>query len=130
MAVRYFLSAPTLILNSSSSEREKPSHRLFVHASNSKISINNNTITTTFNHLGTRSASNIKLKVFEDRSKGIVCYKDENGEITCEGYDEGPRFSQQFPSFSYRSRDREIIELLERCCFHMADAADQFNPAE
>ncbi|CAI9114499.1 OLC1v1015237C1 [Oldenlandia corymbosa var. corymbosa] len=31
-------------------------------------------------------------KVFEDASKGIVCYRDENGEITCEGIDEGPRF--------------------------------------
>lgn len=34
-------------------------------------------------------------QVFEDESKGIVCYEDANGEVICEGYDEGPRFSQQ-----------------------------------
>ncbi|MQL80206.1 hypothetical protein Taro_012656 [Colocasia esculenta] len=30
-------------------------------------------------------------KVFEDQALGIVCYKDEHGEVICEGYDEGPR---------------------------------------
>lgn len=39
-------------------------------------------------------------QVFEDRSAGIVCYKDENGDITCEGYDEGPRFHQKISTFS------------------------------
>lgn len=31
--------------------------------------------------------------VFEDM--GIICYKDEKGEMVCEGYDEGPRYSRQ-----------------------------------
>lgn len=31
--------------------------------------------------------------VFEDM--GIICYKDEKGEMVCEGYDEGPRYSKQ-----------------------------------
>ncbi|KAJ8557766.1 hypothetical protein K7X08_004532 [Anisodus acutangulus] len=44
------------------------------------------------------------MDVFEDRSAGIVCYRDEKGEIICEGYDEGPRFCQQSPSFSCSSR--------------------------
>lgn len=26
---------------------------------------------------------------------GIICYKDEKGEMVCEGYDEGPRYSMQ-----------------------------------
>ncbi|XP_022149736.1 uncharacterized protein LOC111018083 isoform X2 [Momordica charantia] len=38
--------------------------------------------------------SSIKNKVFEDQSEGVICYADENGEIICEGYDEGPRFHQ------------------------------------
>ncbi|KAK8930972.1 hypothetical protein KSP39_PZI016833 [Platanthera zijinensis] len=33
-------------------------------------------------------------KVFEDRENGVICYRDEKGELICEGYDEGPRFSQ------------------------------------
>ncbi|KAE9616007.1 hypothetical protein Lal_00017282 [Lupinus albus] len=41
-----------------------------------------------------RITASIKNKVYEDRSQGIVCYQDENGEITCEGYDEGPCFQR------------------------------------
>lgn len=26
---------------------------------------------------------------------GIICYRDEKGEMVCEGYDEGPRYSMQ-----------------------------------
>eukprot|EP00249_Psilotum_nudum_P012654 c23902_g1_i1 orf=200-679(+) len=31
-------------------------------------------------------------KIFSDESKGIVCYRSESGEVTCEGFDEGPHF--------------------------------------
>ncbi|TYI77947.1 hypothetical protein E1A91_D06G176200v1 [Gossypium mustelinum] len=41
-----------------------------------------------------RSLSN--NTVFEDQSQGVICYRDENGEIVCEGYDEGPRFPRRF----------------------------------
>ncbi|KAJ0537242.1 hypothetical protein HanRHA438_Chr09g0430121 [Helianthus annuus] len=61
--------------------------------------------------------SNIKLqKVFEDESSGVVCYKDEKGEIICEGYDEGPRLDQQQTcTTSSHPRDREaIVCLLKR----------------
>ncbi|KAE8669749.1 Remorin family protein [Hibiscus syriacus] len=58
----------------------------------------------------TRSFSN---KVFEDQSQGVICYRDENGEIVCEGYDEGPRCPRQFPGASYHSRDAEILDLLQ-----------------
>ncbi|KAL4584470.1 hypothetical protein LXL04_009072 [Taraxacum kok-saghyz] len=64
-----------------------------------------------------RIRSNIKLqKVFEDKSIGIVCYKDEEGEVICEGYDEGPRLPQPwFSRFSSHQRDGEaIIDLLKR----------------
>ncbi|PKI50420.1 hypothetical protein CRG98_029170 [Punica granatum] len=36
-------------------------------------------------------SSGVVWKVFEDGPEGIICYSDENGEIICEGYDEGPR---------------------------------------
>jgi len=28
--------------------------------------------------------------VFKDESHGIICYYDENGDLVCEGWDEGP----------------------------------------
>lgn len=35
-------------------------------------------------------------QVFEDRSNGVICYRDEGGEIICEGYDdEQPRIEQE-----------------------------------
>lgn len=30
------------------------------------------------------------VKVYQDASRGIVCYRNEYGELVCEGYDEGP----------------------------------------
>ncbi|KAM0031903.1 hypothetical protein Hdeb2414_s0016g00469251 [Helianthus debilis subsp. tardiflorus] len=55
-------------------------------------------------------------QVFEDESSGVVCYKDEKGEIICEGYDEGPRLDQQQTcTTSSHPRDREaIVCLLKR----------------
>lgn len=38
------------------------------------------------------------IQVFEDHSTGTVCYKDETGEIICEGLDEGPRLVPQHQS--------------------------------
>jgi len=29
---------------------------------------------------------------FKDESTGVACYHDENGDVTCEGWDEGPHF--------------------------------------
>lgn len=40
---------------------------------------------------------NGSLQVFEDQSNGIICYRDDKGEVICEAYDEGPRFQQQIP---------------------------------
>ncbi|XP_044960613.1 uncharacterized protein LOC123411715 isoform X1 [Hordeum vulgare subsp. vulgare] len=36
-------------------------------------------------------------KVFEDQVRGIVCYRDDKGELVCEGYDEGPRLGMRLP---------------------------------
>ncbi|KAJ0075212.1 hypothetical protein Patl1_33852 [Pistacia atlantica] len=56
--------------------------------------------------------SSFKTKVFEDKLEGIICYRDENGEMVCEGYDEGPRFPQQIPTTTYDPRDAEIMNIL------------------
>ncbi|KAJ0008392.1 hypothetical protein Pint_29448 [Pistacia integerrima] len=50
--------------------------------------------------------------VFEDKLEGIICYRDENGEMVCEGYDEGPRFPRQIPTTTYDPRDAEIMNIL------------------
>ncbi|KAL6883704.1 hypothetical protein ACP4OV_011118 [Aristida adscensionis] len=34
-------------------------------------------------------------KVYEDKSMELLCYTDENGELVCEGLDEGPRLTWQ-----------------------------------
>ncbi|CAN6293721.1 unnamed protein product [Urochloa humidicola] len=34
-------------------------------------------------------------KVNKDKNMGILCYTDENGELVCEGLDEGPRLTWQ-----------------------------------
>ncbi|KAG2662075.1 hypothetical protein PVAP13_1KG526300, partial [Panicum virgatum] len=35
--------------------------------------------------------------VFEDQVRGVVCYRDDRGEMVCEGYDEGPRLGMRLP---------------------------------
>ncbi|KAL6606023.1 hypothetical protein ACP70R_041676 [Stipagrostis hirtigluma subsp. patula] len=42
------------------------------------------------------AATNNK-QVFEDQLRGVVCYRDEKGEMICEGYDEGPRLGMRLP---------------------------------
>ncbi|XP_004980535.1 uncharacterized protein LOC101765926 [Setaria italica] len=52
---------------------------------------------------GSSSSSNLSFtvvtdkKVYEDQLRGIICYRDENGEMICEGYDEGPRLRIRLP---------------------------------
>ncbi|CAN4085110.1 unnamed protein product [Withania somnifera] len=117
MAMRHSPFAATLIWKSCTTKRERPPQRVvLVCATDQNISIKATA-------LQIRSNSSQKLKVFEDRSTGVVCYRDENGEIICEGYDEGPRYCHQLPSFSSKSRDDEIIELLQRCWLHVAHSA-------
>lgn len=51
------------------------------------------------------------LQVFEDNSTGIICYKDDRGEIICEGFDEGPRLHPQYPSTPLPSRQVYLCHL-------------------
>ncbi|GMI77835.1 hypothetical protein like AT3G14280 [Hibiscus trionum] len=64
-----------------------------------------------------------KNKVFEDQSAGVICYRDENGEMVCEGYDEGPRFRQQ--TF-YHLRDAEILDLLQDRWLQIVNGVNEF----
>ncbi|KAI7736055.1 hypothetical protein M8C21_030400 [Ambrosia artemisiifolia] len=70
-----------------------------------------------------RVGSSIKIqKVFEDKSSGIVCYMDDQGEITCEGYDEGPRLHQDFSKFScHQRRKQDVVHVLERSLLQVTE---------
>ncbi|OAY73122.1 hypothetical protein ACMD2_26709 [Ananas comosus] len=46
-------------------------------------------------------------KIFEDGEQGMVCYRDEEGELICEGYDEGPRYEERSPEAYCKSRSRQ-----------------------
>ncbi|KAK6773346.1 hypothetical protein RDI58_028584 [Solanum bulbocastanum] len=127
MAVVNSLSTPFLITKSSFTTRtiRLPVHRQVVFASiHDNISNNissSSTTTTIITSCQIKLTSKNGLKVFEDKSTGVVCYRDEYGEITCEGYDEGPRFCHQPPKSPSKSRDEEIVELLQRNWLHIAD---------
>ncbi|KAG2305648.1 hypothetical protein Bca4012_085179 [Brassica carinata] len=54
-----------------------------------------------------------KNTVFEDPIQGIICYTDDNGEVICEGYDEGPRCPPESPVIASYSREVEILDLLQ-----------------
>ncbi|XP_039041182.1 uncharacterized protein LOC120179722 isoform X2 [Hibiscus syriacus] len=64
-----------------------------------------------------------KKQVFEDQSEGVICYRDENGETVCEGYDEGPRFRQR--TF-YHLRDAEILDLLQDRWLQIVNGVNDF----
>ncbi|CAK9179825.1 unnamed protein product [Ilex paraguariensis] len=119
MAVRCYPS-PTLMIQNSSSIK-KPVRRALMLAQ-SHVSDKNTSLL--------QFRSSCKIKVFEDHSKGVVCYRDDNGEITCEGFDEGPRLHQQFSIVACNTRDAEIIDLLQRCWLQVTDSSDQIESAE
>ncbi|XP_020416661.1 uncharacterized protein LOC18784417 isoform X3 [Prunus persica] len=55
----------------------------------------------------------LREEVFEDRSNGIICYKDDRGEIICEGFDEGPRYyHQQNPRTGCQPSSAETLRSL------------------
>ncbi|CAA7024666.1 unnamed protein product [Microthlaspi erraticum] len=63
-----------------------------------------------------------KNTVFEDPIQGIICYTDDNGEVICEGYDEGPRCPPESPMVASYSREVEILDLLQRSYLELRDA--------
>ncbi|TVU30904.1 hypothetical protein EJB05_22557 [Eragrostis curvula] len=50
-------------------------------------------------------------KVYEDMNMGIHCYTDENGELVCEGLDEGPRLTWQDMEKLSREKKRAEEDL-------------------
>ncbi|KAG6575412.1 hypothetical protein SDJN03_26051, partial [Cucurbita argyrosperma subsp. sororia] len=75
--------------------------------------------------------SSIKNKVFEDQSEGVICYTDENGEIVCEGYDEGPRFHPNLPEKGNHQRETEIIDLLlKQSWIHLGRGGGELSQAD
>nr|GLL23279.1 uncharacterized protein LOC109187501 isoform X1 [Ipomoea trifida] len=78
-------------------------------------------------HTAGSASSKNRIKVYENLSEGVVCYKDENGEIICEGYDEGPRLDcHQVSRFSCNSsRVADMVDLLERSWLKVEERKEQ-----
>uniref|UniRef100_A0A0E0L8W3 Uncharacterized protein n=1 Tax=Oryza punctata TaxID=4537 RepID=A0A0E0L8W3_ORYPU len=65
-------------------------------------------------------------KVFEDQLRGIVCYRDDKGEMVCEGYDEGPRLGMRLPEkacFPWPV-EVQITDFIELATFRVFEDAD------
>ncbi|XP_027126187.1 uncharacterized protein [Coffea arabica] len=119
MAVRYSISvsAPIIIQDPAS---RKPASIVMMSAEN-HISVNSTGSSISTTPFPIRSPT--RNKVFEDPSNGIVCYREENGEITCEGIDEGPRLHHLSSRFTaINQREAEIIDLLERSLLQVVDS--------
>ncbi|KAI3521311.1 hypothetical protein L2E82_16396 [Cichorium intybus] len=117
MAVRVF-SMPSLSIHRKPNPTPSTSKRVFIYAKADSEKRSSPPI---------QIKSTIKLqKVFEDKSSGIVCYKDDKGEVICEGYDEGPRLPEHW--FSSHRRDAEaIIRLLKRSLLQVIGGAGKVN---
>ncbi|KAH7683655.1 hypothetical protein IHE45_05G197300 [Dioscorea alata] len=77
------------------------------------------------NLLSTKSS--ISIKVYEDQEEGIVCYRDEKGEIVCEGHDEGPRFSQKNLQTSCYGREVKSFDFLHQCWLQIIEDSNFDN---
>ncbi|KAF6139805.1 hypothetical protein GIB67_009652 [Kingdonia uniflora] len=66
-------------------------------------------------------------KVFEDQSRGIVCYKNAAGEMVCEGYDEGPRYHNAPLKSSSNQRNLHLVEILSRSRIQTVEGYGGFN---
>ncbi|CAK9144679.1 unnamed protein product [Ilex paraguariensis] len=117
MAVRCSPS-PAFIIQKPSSVK-KPVSRVLMLAQ-AHVSVKSTTIL--------QITSSFKNKVYEDQSEGIICYKDDSGEIVCEGYDEGPHLRQQFSILAYNTRDSDISDL-QRCWLQIVDS-NKLNHAD
>ncbi|KAI3970042.1 hypothetical protein MKX01_015580 [Papaver californicum] len=117
MALR--CSCPQIIAQGSSMMHKKPVNKVFM---GHQYSTPNKTIKL-------QVTSSISNKVFEDQARGIVCYKDENGETICEGFDEGPRVNEQDSRIAENQKEIEIIEMLRRSCIQIAAEEDGLKHA-
>lgn len=58
------------------------------------------------------AADHHSSSVFEDETNGICCYRTASGEVTCEGYDEGPHFHP-----AARCLQRTVVENAQNMSF-------------
>uniref|UniRef100_A0ACD5XYC5 Uncharacterized protein n=1 Tax=Avena sativa TaxID=4498 RepID=A0ACD5XYC5_AVESA len=78
-------------------------------------------------------AARASNKVFEDQVRGIVCYRDDDGELVCEGYDEGPRLGMPLPEkacfpWPVGVQVTDFIRLATLPVFEDGAAADVLRP--
>ncbi|KAI3984518.1 hypothetical protein MKX01_034011 [Papaver californicum] len=122
MALR--CSCPQITAQGSSMMHKKSLNKVFMgHKKSTQLS------RTTNETIKLQRTSSISNKVFEDQTRGIVCYKDENGEIICEGFDEGPRVNEQDSRIANNQKEIEIIEMLRRSCIQIAAEEDGLKHA-
>ncbi|KAI6700325.1 hypothetical protein NL676_014649 [Syzygium grande] len=74
-----------------------------------------------------RIRSCLNNPVFEDRAEGILCYRDENGEIICEGFDEGPRYQPKISRTEHHPRDAKIIDLLQQNWIQLVNGSEVYQ---
>ncbi|KAG6493496.1 hypothetical protein ZIOFF_048483 [Zingiber officinale] len=65
-------------------------------------------------------------KVYEDQETGVICFRDDKGEIVCEGFDEGPRFDQPILKRSRRNRELQSIPSFLQILMAEGDEGDEF----
>ncbi|KAG7018241.1 hypothetical protein SDJN02_20109 [Cucurbita argyrosperma subsp. argyrosperma] len=97
--------SPPFALNSVTSLQTKPLSEVFM-LKPAKFSLNRT--------LTLQITCSLKNNVvFEDRSNGVICYRDDDGEIICEGYDdEEPRIEEEIEKLPCeKSRRRSEGEL-------------------
>ncbi|PPE00402.1 hypothetical protein GOBAR_DD02577 [Gossypium barbadense] len=92
-----------------------------VRTSNPVIKHANDIFMLKHNHVPGKKSSTFQMRslsnntVFEDQSQGVICYRDENGEIVCEGHIRiAVNSVLQVEAFwqCSETRDAEILDLL------------------
>ncbi|WVZ73376.1 hypothetical protein U9M48_021688 [Paspalum notatum var. saurae] len=75
------------------------------------------------------SARPIKT-VFEDQVRGVVCYRDDRGEVICEGFDEGPRLGMRMPEkacFPWWPTEIRVTDFIELSMLRVLEDEDALN---
>ncbi|GMI85998.1 hypothetical protein HRI_002269100 [Hibiscus trionum] len=73
----------------------------------------NKIVTIKYDQVPGKKAYTNQIRSFSNKSQGVICYTDENGETVCEGYDKGTRCPRQIPGTLYHLSDVEILDLLQ-----------------
>ncbi|KAH9305648.1 hypothetical protein KI387_010052, partial [Taxus chinensis] len=67
-----------------------------------------------------------EIKVCQDHPQGILCYRDQDGEVICEGYDEGPYFRPspgQQQEEQYR-KDVHLYSIIQGVRLYLVEGID------